>query len=706
MPEPALDNIDSDDTAAQFRAALALHKQGRLAAAADAYRQVLSRDHQHADALHLLGVVEQQSGLPAAAIELIARAIALRPGNAAMHSNLGIAQHRLGRQEQALASFRTALALQPGYLEAWSNLGLTLQSLGRHEEALPAFDQALQLRPSLVEAELRRGHSLRALNRHAQALASHERVLQASPDHFEALVARGNALQRLSRHAEALQCYDRALAIQPARGELHNNRGSALRGLKRYSEAAEAFERLLAAKPDFDYAASNLLHSRLYACDWRDHEAQVAALRKRVLAGERADVPFSFLAVSDSADEQLACARRYVLDHFPPAASPMFQGQPRREGRLRVAYLSADFHEHATAHLLAGVFERHDRTWLETIAVSFGPDADDAMRGRLRQSFDQFIDVRHLGDFEAASLLRELDVDLAIDLKGFTVGNRAGILAHRPARLQVSYLGYPGSMGAPYIDYVIADERVLPASMAKSFDERIAWLPGSYQANDADRRIAARTPTRAEAGLPERGFVFCCFNNNYKFNPETWAAWMRLLRKLPTGVLWLIEDNPDAVRNLRAEANFAGVAPERLVFAPRLPLDQHLARHRLADLFLDTLPCNAHTTASDALWAGLPVLTCTGHAFAGRVAASLLHALGLDELACPDLAAWEATASRLAADPERLLAVRRKLAQARDSAPLFDTARSCLDLESAYREMWRRFQAGEPPASFRVEPHP
>jgi predicted O-linked N-acetylglucosamine transferase (SPINDLY family) len=659
----------SESVEALLRAAVGLHRQGDFAAAADTYRRVLAAAPQHAEALHLLGVTEQQLGRPEAAIALIERAIALAPAAPAMQLNLGT----------------------------------TLQAMGRHEEAIAAFSRALELRPALVDAAFRRGNSQRALNRHALALADYERVLAAQPGHAGALVGKGNALQRLQRPAESLACYDQALALQPSMLEVENNRGSALRALKRYSEAAAAFERLAQARPGFDYARSNALHSRIYACDWRGREQDVAELRRRVRAGERADVPFSFLAIADSAEEQLACARRYVADRFPPAPQPLWQGQPRRPGRLRLAYLSADFHEHATAYLMAGVFEQHDRERFETIAVSTGPDANDAMRARLRGAFEHWLDIRQLGDLEAARALRALDVDILVDLKGLTVDNRAGVLAHRVAPLQVAYLGYPGSSGADYIDYVVADERVLPPAMAEFFSEQVAWLPDSYQANDRARAIAPDTPTRAECGLPEHGFVFCCFNNSYKIDPETWAAWMRLLQALPDSVLWLIEDNADATRNLRAEADRAGVAPSRLVFAPRLPPSRHLARHRLADLFLDTLPCNAHTTASDALWAGLPLLTRAGNAFAGRVAASLLHALGLDELVAADLGEYEISALALARAPQALSALRARLALARETAPLFDTARFRRHLEAAYLRMWQAHADGEAPRSFRVD---
>jgi len=655
---------------ARLRAAVALHQQGALEAAAQAYRGVLELSPQQADALHLLGVTEQQRGRPEAAISLITQAIALRPSASSMHLNLGT----------------------------------TLQALGRHEEAIAAFTRALELQPGLVDAQFRLADRQRALNPQPQALDSFERVLAVQPGHAAALVAKGNALQRMNYPTEALACYDQALSLQPGMIEVENNRGSALRALKRYSDAAAAFERLAQARPGFAYVQSNALHSRVYACDWRGREAAVAGLRARVRAGEAADVPFSFLAISDRADEQLACARRYVADRFPPAPAPLWQAQARRPGRLRLAYLSADFHEHATAYLIAGVFEQPDRELFETIAISTGPESNDAMRQRLRACFEQWVDIRQLGDLEAAQRLRAMDIDVLVDLKGLTVDNRAGVLAHRVAPLQVAYLGYPGSSGAPYIDYIVADERVLPPAMAAHFSECIAWMPDSYQANDRARAISAHAPSRTECGLPEQGFVFCCFNNSYKLEPETWATWMRLLHALPGSVLWLLDDNADATRNLRGEAERPGVATSRLVFAPPQALRVRPGGHRLADLFLDTVPCNAHTTASDALWAGLPVLTRAGNAFAARVSSSLLHALGLEALVTTSPAEYEARALELALAPDKLAALRERLSQAREGAPLFDTARFRRHFEAALLRMWRLHEAGEAPQSFRVDP--
>jgi len=382
---------------------------------------------------------------------------------------------------------------------------------------------------------------------------------------------------------------------------------------------------------------------------------------------------------------------------------PVRAPQRRQAGRIRLAYLSADLYNHATAHLMAELFERHDRTRFELIALSFGPDRRDAMRSRLASAFDRFIDVRHLGDEAIAAYARELGVDIAVDLKGFTIDARPGIFAWRAAPVQVSYLGYPGTLGMESMDYVIADRQLASLADAAFYSEKLVRLPYSYQPNDTGRGIAAILPSRASQGLPEAGFVFCCFNNNYKISPAVWDIWMRLLHQVPGSVLWLLEGNELAVANLRAQAVRSGVAPQRLVFAARAPLDVHLARHRLADLFLDTLPYNAHTTASDALWAGLPVLTLKGHSFAGRVAASLLHAVGLPELVTHNAQDYEALALQLAGDPARLAGFCGKLAIQRDVAPLFDTQRLRLHLESAYEVMYRRSQDGLPPEAFDVE---
>jgi protein O-GlcNAc transferase len=392
-----------------------------------------------------------------------------------------------------------------------------------------------------------------------------------------------------------------------------------------------------------------------------------------------------------------------VAKDIPKRAPLARERSVAERGRIRVAYLSADFRGHATAYLMAGLFKQHDRSRFEIIGVSFGADDGSDMRAQLAGSFDQFLDVSAQGDREVAELLRQRGVDIAVDLKGHTEAGRPGILAYRPAPVQVTYLGYPGPLGLDFIDYVVGDKVILPLDQQPFYAEKFVHLPGTYQVNDSQRVIATRAPTRAELGLPSDAFVFCCFNHTWKITPAMFDIWMRLLRSVDGSVLWLFQSNDPACANLRKEAQARGIDPARLVFAPFRDQAEHLARIACADLFLDTLPCNAHTTASDALWAGVPVLTALGETFAGRVAASLLHGVGLPELITESLPEYEALARKLATDPALLQSLRRKLAHNRSRCALFDTARFTRHLESAYTTMWEIARRGEGPRSFAVD---
>ncbi|HET9404972.1 MAG TPA: tetratricopeptide repeat protein [Burkholderiales bacterium] len=675
---------------------------GKLAEAMALCRKLLQVNPRDEVALLNQGSCQLKSGSAGEALASYDGALQIRPDYADALSGRGGALLGLGRLEEALASCERALAVEPDHAETLNNRGHVLLKLRRPEEALASFERALAKKPGYVEALYNRGANLLELNRPAEALESYDRALAGNPDHVEALNNRGIALLELRRPEEALTSFDRALAIKPDYAEALGNRGLALLVLNRREEFIEGYKRLLDIKPDYIYAPGHLLTAQMQGCEWSDYETSAARILEGIRAGKRADTPFSFLAISDSAADQLQCSRMYVADKYPAAPRPVWRGERYRHDRIRIAYLSADFHAHATANLMAGLFEAHDRTRFETTAISFGPDIADEMRTRLRAAFDRFIDVRDRSGHETASLLRELEIDIAVDLKGYTAFCRTEILSHRAAPIQVNYLGYPGTMGADYIDYILADRLVIPEQHHSFYTEKVVYLPDTYQANDSRRQIAEWAPTRAEAGLPEQGFVFCSFNNNYKITPKIFDVWMRLLQRTEGSVLWLLEDNAAAARNLRREAEHRGVAPQRLVFAPRLRLDKHLARHRLADLFLDTLPCNAHTTASDALWAGLPVLTCLGTTFAGRVAASLLHAIGLNELVTHSLEEYEALALELAANRKRLDDIRSRLAANRATHPLFDTDRFRRHIEAAYTKMWERHQRGEPPASFSV----
>ena len=560
----------------------------------------------------------------------------------------------------------------------------------------------MKINPQAPDAFYNLGCALQHLQRPEEAVAAFDRAIALKPDYAEALVNRGVALLALKRHQDAVASFDRALGLTPRDAEALSNRATALFEIKRYEEAAAGYASLIAAAPDFPYAKGNLVLARAYACDWRAFAEDRARLGADIAAGKPAISPHGSTLIIDDAQAQLICARRWVADRCPPSPSPLWRGEIYRHEKIRIAYLSADFHAHATAFLIAGVFEHHDRNRFDVSLVSFGPDDKSEMRARLMRGCDRFIDAANKSDAEIAALLRQMEIDIAVDLKGFTEGCRPGIFAAKPAPVQVNYLAHPGTMGADYMDYIIADDVVIPLAHRRHYSENIVYLPDSYQANDAKRRVSARTPARAEAGLPQDGFVFACFNNSYKITPTMFDIWMRLLHAVEGSVLWLLEDNKTAVAHLKREAQARGVSAGRLVFAPRMSPEDHLARQNLADLFLDTLPCTAHTTASDALWVGLPVLTVLGATFAGRVAASLLGAMDLPELIAPSLAEYETLALKLARDPAILAALKEKLAKNRETTALFDTARFTRNLEAAFAAMWERYQRGELPADFAV----
>jgi predicted O-linked N-acetylglucosamine transferase (SPINDLY family) len=751
--------------------ALDLHRKGRLAEAASLYREILSRTPSEPEVLHLLGVVELQRKNSAAAIENIARALALNPANAGYLVNYGIALRQSERFDEALASFDSALAIQPGLIEAHIAKGNVLRNLRRFPDALAAYDRALVVKPDYAEVLYNRGLALRDLIRFEEALVSYDRALAIRPDYADALHSRGLVLRDLMRFQDALTSYDRVLALQPARteafvdrgnllrdlmrfeealisyeqalalrpdypellvnrgnvlgdlGRLHDalasyeralginpdyagawiNRGNALRDLKRFDDALASFDRAAAIEPNYPFLAGHRLFFKLSVCDWRGLPDEFAMLEDKIRARQKAAMPFHVVATPLSAAMQRMCSEIYhpggqsEKAHRPGAAR-------YENGRIRLGYFSTDFHNHAVAHVIAELFELHDRTKFELIAFSFGPPVRDAKRIRLEKSFDRFIEAGALSDKDVAGLARSLEIDIAIDLNGFTQGSRTGVFAMGAAPVQVSYLGYPGTMGAEYIDYLIADSTLIPEDQQQHYSEKIVYLPDSYQVNDSKLAIADKQIAKAECGLPENAFVFCCFNNNFKIAPDMFDVWMRLLKNVDGSVLWLLEDNEAAAKNLRAQAQARGIAPERLVFAKRLELSEYLTRHRLADLVLDTLPYNGHATGSAALWAGVPVVTCLGKTFPGRVGASLLKAIGLPELIASDLAEYETIARELAANPQKLLALRHTVAANRLTHPLFDTARFTKHLESAYVAMCKRHRHGLAPDHIIVEP--
>ncbi|HEX3486493.1 MAG TPA: tetratricopeptide repeat protein [Micropepsaceae bacterium] len=730
--------IDTRNAAFFSNLGLALMELGRFQDALAAFTRALAIKPDYADALNHRGNALRALKRFDEALASYARTLAINPGHADALNNRGAALSDLRRFEQALANYDRALAIRPLYPEALTNRGVALGEMNRFDEAIASHDRALSLAPDYAQAWNNRGNALSASNRFDEAVASYDRALAIKPNYVEALYNRGTALHELNRFGDALRSFESALAIRSDYAQALNGRGvvllalnrfdaalasfraalaiepddiealfncgNVLGRLKRFDEALACYERALAIKPDYEFLFGATLFCKMRICDWRGLAADFDRVSEAILAGKKAAMPSEILATPLSAARQKQCARIFAGEKHPRVSVlPKIERHSERS-RIRLGYFSADFHSHATAHLLAELFERHDRARFDVTAFSFGPAQQDAIRQRLQKSFDRFVDVAGLSDMDVALLARESGIDLAIDLKGFTQDSRPGIFAAGVAPIQASYLGYPGTMGADYIDYLIADPILIPQDQRRHYFEKIVYLPHSYQANDSKRPIADRSFTRAECGLPENAFVFCCFNSNYKIAPAMFDIWMRILRSVEGSVLWLFEENAFATKNLRREAHARGVAPERLVFAPRMELPEHLARHRLADLFLDTLPYNAHTTASDALWAGLPVLTCLGENFPGRVGASLLNALGLPELITHNLGDYAAQALALADGPSRLQALRRKLAANRSSFPLFDSALFARHIEAAYRAMWQRHREGLAPDHIQVPP--
>jgi len=522
---------------------------------------------------------------------------------------------------------------------------------------------------------------------------SFDQAITLEPDYAEALYNRGNTLRELKRLEEALASYDKALALKPDYADAYNNRANVLKALKRYEEAISNYDKAIALKPDYEFVLEDLIFTKMIICDWNNLETQVAQLVHKIEFAEKVSSPFPILSISDSAELQRKTAEIFILAKHPASkALPEIPKRPRRD-KIHIGYFSADFREHAVAFLAAELFERHNRSQFEVTAFSFGPNTRDGMRGRLEAAFDKFIDVRNQSDKDVASLARKLEIDIAVDLGGVTQDSRTDIFAIRAAPIQVNYLGYPGTMGADYIDYIVADRFVIPDMQQQHYSEKVIYMPDTFQANDSNRLISDRTPSRANVGLPENAFVFCSFNNSYKITATFFDIWARLLREIDGSVLWLLGDNADVKRNLQNEIERRGVDSTRLIFASRVPYSEYLARYRLADLFLDTSPFNGGTTASDALWVGLPLITCSGEAFAARMAGSLLRAIGMPELITESTTDYEALALKLARDPDLMTSIKTRLARNRSSHPLFNAQRFTHHIEAAYTAMYERYQA-------------
>ena len=672
--------------------AITAHQEGRLEEADHLYQKILETQPTHPDANHNLGVLKVLLNKSADALllfkiavesnpsieqywysysntlirekkfkeaEAISRkAIKFKPNFVTIHFNLGFILNEIGKFKEAELSYKKAITLKPEFVEAYYNLGATLQALGRTDEAVESYKKAIMLKPKFVEAHNNLGVILKDLGKFDDAEASYKKAIEYKVDYAEALSNLGEVQKSLGRIDDSLSNYKYAYQL----------------------------------KPDLDYLLGALIHLKMNFCIWDDLPKNINMLTKKINNGEKASTPFALLSLIDDPSIHKKAAEIYSNDKFP--RSNIFPRIPQYHDheKIKIGYFSADFWNHPTSYLTAELYENHDRKKFEIHAFSFGLDTNDKFNIRIKEGVDYFHDVRTMSDYDVVKLVRSLEIDIAIDLKGFTGMNRQGIFAMSTAPIQVSYLGYPGTMAVDYLDYLIADRTLILKEKEKDYSEKIVYMPNSYQPNVSKKSAFKSSLTRQDVGLPNRGFVFCCFNNQYKITPLTFAGWMRILKATDGSVLWLLVSNINAAKNLKKEAVKLGINEDRLIFANYIPNEEHLKRIQLADLFIDTLPYNAHTTASDALRMGLPVLTCIGDSFAGRVAASLLNAVRLPELITTSQDQYESSAIALAKNPEKMKIIKDKLINNLNKTTLYDAALYTRNLEVAYSVMYKRFK--------------
>lgn len=702
--------------------------------------QALEFNPDHTLTLNKCGVYSRKLGLDSDAGQFFKRAINSSTKEPEAYYNLANLNMTQGRVMDAIQNFSNAIECKPDFFEGYNNLAIALIEFGRPDEAVKVLDTAIAQFPQAFLLYVNKAKGLQAMSLRKAAIAFLRSSSEELGEPFELLTVLADMETLDNDFLQAEVHYLSALRLQPTSAVVHNNYANMLHSVGRLDEAMDHYklavdhdakmyqamqnicnilnlkkdfaqslvylERVRTIEPNSPYLTGMQMNARMQTCTWEDWDFHTRNVEQAVIDQRKATNPFPPLAFFTSAALMTQAAALWVSQQVPTSnvLPPIDVSSRSDKKKIKIGYFSADLHSHATALLMAGVFEAHDRENFEWIAFSFGPDDNTALSMRVRRSFDKFLDVRAYSDRVVAQLARELEIDIAIDLKGFTQDGRAGIFAERAAPIQVNYLGYPGSMGAPYIDYLIADPVIIPDHLRQFYSESVVRLPFCYQANDNQRHIADETPLREEMGLPPEGRVLCSFNNNYKITPAVFDVWMRVLMRFPDCVLWLLQDNESAVQNLRKEAKARGVDSDRLVFAPRLRNDLHLARQRLADLFIDTYPCNAHTTASDALWAGLPIVTCKGETFASRVAASLLSAMNLHEGITDNLDDYEAKICELLGSPRALNDLQQKTALARTNSPVFDTKAIAKQLEAAYKGMYERLRNGVSPEAFDVEP--
>jgi protein O-GlcNAc transferase len=687
-------SVDKKNFDALFFLAVILINFKNYKKAKDLLEQVVLIKPNFADAYNNIGICLEKLNDLDGAIKNYNLAINNRPNFAEAHNNIGVVFQKLRNFDQAILQYKKAITYKNLYLDAYVNLANLFKETKQFEEAIKNYDLAINLNPKLAEVYNNKGNALKEIRKFEEAIKNYDLAINLNPKLAEVYNNKGNALKEIRKFEEAIKNYDLAINLNPNFAEAYFNTATALQDIKNFEKAVLYFEKALLLDKEIPFCKGYLLHAKMLCCNWSGLNELYKEIYNDVEKNRYSATPFGYQAICDDESNLQKCAQLYSSKRFPEIKNNLFSKKVSKNKKIKIGYLCGEFREQATSILMTEVWEKHNKEDFEIIAFDSGWDDKSLRRNRIINAFDKFIDISKVSDLDAAKIIYKEQIDILINLNGFFGTGRPVVFSYRPAGIQINYLGFPGTIGSKYIDYILCDQTVVAPESKKFYNEKIIYLPDSYQANDTKRNISDKKFLREELSLPKESFVFCCFNNNYKITPNMFDVWARLLKKIDNSVLWLIDGNSEATENLKKEAKIRNIDVCRLIFAKRMKLEDHLARHKNADLFLDTLPYNAHTTASDSLWAGLPVLTCLGKAFPGRVAASLLRSLDLPELITYSENEYISKAEELALNPEKLTLIKNKLDTNKFSRPLFNTELFCRNLESVFKIIFEKYSLG------------
>ena len=658
------------------------------------YENILSVDKKNFDALFFLAVILINFKNYKKAKDLLEQVVLIKPNFADAYNNIGICLEKLNDLDGAIKNYNLAINNRPNFAEAHNNIGVVFQKLRNFDQAILQYKKAITYKNLYLDAYVNLANLFKETKQFEEAIKNYDLAINLNPKLAEVYNNKGNALKEIRKFEEAIKNYDLAINLNPNFAEAYFNTATALQDIKNFEKAVLYFEKALLLDKEIPFCKGYLLHAKMLCCNWSGLNELYKEIYNDVEKNRYSATPFGYQAICDDESNLQKCAQLYSSKRFPEIKNNLFSKKVSKNKKIKIGYLCGEFREQATSILMTEVWEKHNKEDFEIIAFDSGWDDKSLRRNRIINAFDKFIDISKVSDLDAAKIIYKEQIDILINLNGFFGTGRPVVFSYRPAGIQINYLGFPGTIGSKYIDYILCDQTVVPPESKKFYNEKIIYLPDSYQANDTKRNISDKKFLREELSLPKESFVFCCFNNNYKITPNMFDVWARLLKKIDNSVLWLIDGNSEATENLKKEVKIRNIDVSRLIFAKRMKLEDHLARHKNADLFLDTLPYNAHTTASDSLWAGLPVLTCLGKAFPGRVAASLLRSLDLPELITYSENEYISKAEELALNPEKLTLIKNKLDANKFSQPLFNTELFCRNLESAFKIIFERYSLG------------